>query len=78
MTSKVQPCCGLIIELLTEKTWGQGSVVLVVRTKWLNSRRNILLDSWWNIVYKHGKNSMKMDDISYLEYICRPDQTFIP
>ena len=30
-----------------------------------------------SIVYKHGKNSMKTDGICYLEYICRPEQTFI-
>ena len=32
-----------VIEHLTVKTWRRGWVVLVVRTKWLNSRRNILL-----------------------------------
>ena len=35
MTSKVQPGCRLF-ELLTEKNWGQGEVVLLVRTKWRN------------------------------------------
>ena len=30
-----------------------------------------------SIVYKHCKNSMKTDGICYLEYICRPEQTFI-
>ena len=48
----------------------------VVSTKWLNSRRNILLVWQRNIVYKHDKNSMKTDDICYLENICRPEQTF--
>ena len=39
-----------IIEPLTQKTWGRGWVVLIVRTKWLKSRRNILLFSRRNIV----------------------------
>ena len=65
-----------VIEPLTEKTWERGSVVLVVSTKWLNSQRNILLVSQRNVVYKHDKNSMKTDDICYLENICRPEQIF--
>ena len=65
-----------VTEPLTEKTWERGSVVLVVSTKWLNSQRNILLVSQRSIVYKHDKNSMKTDDICYLENICRPEQIF--
>ena len=41
------------IEPFTLKTWGKGWVVLI-RTKWRNSRRNILLVSRQNIVLKHG------------------------
>ena len=50
-----------VIESLTEKTWGQGSVDLVVRTKWLKSPRKILLVSRIYFVYKHGENSMHED-----------------
>ena len=34
-----------IIERLIEKTWARGWVILVVRTKWRNSRRYILIVS---------------------------------
>ena len=64
-------------ELLTKKTWGRRSVVLVMTTKWLISRRNILLVSWRKSEYQHAKNSMKTNDSCYLKYSCRPKQTFI-
>ena len=64
-----------VIEPLTAKTWAGMRLSCfgtVVRTKWRNSRWNSLLVSRWNVVLKHGKTN----DICYLEYICRPEQTF--
>ena len=48
-----------VTEPLTEKTCGGNSFDLEVRKKWLNSRRNILLVSRRNIVYKRGKKSIR-------------------
>ena len=39
-----------VIKPSTEKTWGRGSLILAVRTKWLDSWRNILLVSRRNIL----------------------------
>ena len=64
-----------VIEPLTEKTLGRGSVALTendwtVGGTFYSFHGEIL--SWTT----HGKNSMKTDDICYLEYICRSEQTF--
>ena len=53
-----------VIEPLTDKNPGTrfscfGSEKIVVRTKWLNSRRNILLDSRRNIVYKLARTEWR-------------------
>ena len=55
-----QKCSKVAVnEPLTEKTWRQGWVVLVVETKWQKSRLNILFVSRPTIVWRNSKNSKK-------------------
>ena len=79
------------IEPLTEKTWGRGWVVLVVKTKWVNSRRNISPTSFpgslstlgARLIFHslHGEILSKVSKKTTAQmtsaiYICRPEQHF--
>ena len=67
MTSKWRQKC--YIERLTKKTWGRDWIVLVLWTNGGTVGRNIVLSQ--------EQQEVNSTDICYLEYIYRPEQTFI-
>ena len=63
------------LETVNREHLGTRLIFLVVKRKWLNSRRNILLVSRGHIVWNQQEDN-STDHICHLEYICRTEQNF--